>query len=60
MKRQVANKDYFLDYEDSHDTKIFDKAEFRDGKDFEEAIFESDDSNMKIYIKEIGVDGSGR
>ena len=60
MNRQVAPKDQNLDNEDIHVTKIFDKADYRDGKYFEEAIFERDDTDMKIYIKNFRFGESSR
>jgi hypothetical protein len=60
MNRQVAPKDHDFDNEDFHVTKIFDRTDFRDGKDTEQANFERDDAKMKIYIKNYRVNGSSR
>ena len=51
MNRQLAQEDHTLDNDDSYGTKIFDKADYRDGESIEEAVFEEDDANMRIYSK---------
>ena len=46
------SKDINLDNEDDRSMKIFEKSNYRDRKeDIKDIIFDSDDSNMKIFLR---------